>query len=49
MAARLSNASNPQQYAYYLFAWSGALVFVKLADKWNGNVPFGKEINVTKP
>jgi uncharacterized protein YfaQ (DUF2300 family) len=42
MAARLSNAADPQQYAYYLFAWSGALVFVKFADRWDGSMPFGK-------
>jgi len=42
MSARLSNAASAEQYAYYLFAWSGALVFVKFADKWDGSMPFGK-------
>jgi hypothetical protein len=42
MAARLSGTSSAQQYWGYLAAWSGALVFVKFADKWNGEVPFGK-------
>lgn len=42
MSARLSNAADAQQYAYYLFAWSGALVFVKFADRWDGSMPFGK-------
>jgi hypothetical protein len=42
MAARLSNTANGEQFAYYLFAWSGALVFVKFADKWNGQMPFGR-------
>jgi hypothetical protein len=42
MSARLSNSANTEQFAYYLFAWSGALVFVKFADKWDGSMPFGK-------
>lgn len=42
MSARLSGQADAQQFAYYLFAWSGALVFVKAADKWNGSLPFGK-------
>lgn len=53
MAARLGNAADPQQYTAYLFAWSGALVFVKLADKWDGSMPFGKSGTIkpepTKP
>ena len=43
MAARLSNAANAQQFFYYLGAWSGALVFVKFADKWDGSMPFGSK------
>jgi hypothetical protein len=43
MSARLSGQADAEQFAYYLFAWSGALVFVKMADKWNGTLPFGKE------
>ena len=42
MAARLSNGATAEHFAYYLFAWSGALVFVKFADKWNGSMPLGK-------
>jgi len=38
----LSGKPDPQEYLYYLIAWSGALVFVKFADKWNGSLPFGK-------
>lgn len=38
----LSGKPDPQEYLYYLVAWSGALVFVKFADKWNGSLPFGK-------
>lgn len=34
--------SNPQIFGLYVFAWSGALVFVKAADKWNGSLPWGK-------
>jgi len=26
----------------YGFTWSGALVFVRLADKWNGSLPWAK-------
>jgi hypothetical protein len=40
MSARLSGAVDSRQYLYYLLAWSGALVFVKLADRWNGQLPF---------
>ena len=29
-------------FFYYLSAWSGALVFTKFADKWDGSLPFGK-------
>ena len=42
MAARLSDKSSETQFFYYLAAWSGALVFVKFADKWDGSLPFGK-------
>lgn len=33
---------NPQVFGLYVFSWSGALVFVKAADKWNGNLPWSK-------
>lgn len=33
---------NPQIFGLYIFGWSGALVFVKAADKWNGNLPWSK-------
>jgi hypothetical protein len=33
---------NPQIFGLYVFAWSGALVFVKAADKWNGSLPWSK-------
>ena len=33
---------NPQIFGLYVFAWSGALVFVKAADKWNGTLPWSK-------
>ena len=42
MSARLSGASSAEHIWGYLFAWSGALVFVKFADKWDGSMPFGK-------
>ena len=42
MAARLSNTHSAEHFYGYLFAWSGALVFVKFAEKWDGQVPFGK-------
>ena len=42
MSARLSGTHSPEHFYGYLFAWSGALVFVKFADKWNGVFPFGK-------
>jgi hypothetical protein len=42
MAARLGGTHSPEQFWGYLAAWSGALVFVKFADKWDGSLPFGK-------
>jgi hypothetical protein len=42
MAARMADKSTPEQFWGYLAAWSGALVFVKFADKWDGSLPFGK-------
>lgn len=33
---------SPELYFYYLAAWSGALVFTKFADKWDGSLPFGR-------
>jgi len=33
---------NPHIFGLYVFAWSGALVFVKAADKWNGSLPWTK-------
>jgi energy-coupling factor transporter transmembrane protein EcfT len=29
-------------YSIYVFGWSGALVFVKVADKWSGTLPWSK-------
>lgn len=31
-----------QLYWAYLFTWSGALVFVKAVEKWNGVLPWSK-------
>lgn len=42
MSARLSGTHSYEDFWGYLFAWSGALVFVKFADKWDGSMPFGK-------
>jgi hypothetical protein len=43
LAARVfSGTPDPVEYFYYLCAWSGALVFTKFADKWDGSLPFGK-------
>jgi hypothetical protein len=42
MAARLGGTHSAEHYWGYLFAWSGALVFVKFAEKWDGSMPFGK-------
>ena len=42
MSARVSDKASETQFFYYLAAWSGALVFVKFADKWDGSLPFGK-------
>lgn len=33
---------DPQLYGLYLVTWSGALVFVKAAEKWNGVLPWSK-------
>lgn len=41
MAARLSGTSNVDHFAYYLFAWSGSLVFIKGVEKWDGHLPLG--------
>lgn len=41
MAARLSGTANTEQLAYYLFAWSGSMVFIKAAEKWDGHLPWG--------
>lgn len=41
MSARVSDKASEVQFFYYLAAWSGALVFVKFADKWDGSMPFG--------
>ena len=38
----LSGKPDPVLYFYYLSAWSGALVFIKFAEKWDGSLPFGK-------
>lgn len=38
----LTAAEASSEFLYYLLAWSGALVFSKAAEKWNGSVPFGK-------
>lgn len=45
MTARLAGHADPQYYFYYLSAWSGALVFIKLADKWTGELPFTTKKN----
>lgn len=33
----------PQLYWAYLFTWSGALVFTKAVEKWNGVLPWSKQ------
>lgn len=33
---------DPQLYGLYLITWSGALVFAKAAEKWNGVLPWSK-------
>jgi hypothetical protein len=42
MAARLSGTHSAEYYWGYLFAWSSALTLAKLADRWDGSMPFGK-------
>jgi hypothetical protein len=39
---RLSGKTEDQAFFYYLAAWSGALVFIKFAERWDGSLPFGK-------
>jgi hypothetical protein len=39
----------PELFFYYLAAWSGALVFTKFADKWDGSLPFGKGVPGAAP
>lgn len=31
---------SPEMWNAYLLTWSGAMVFVKAADRWNGQLPF---------
>jgi hypothetical protein len=33
---------DPVLYLIYCATWSGALVFVKFADKWDGKLPWAK-------
>jgi hypothetical protein len=33
---------DPQIFLIYCVTWSGALVFVKFADKWDGQLPWTK-------
>lgn len=42
MAARMANTMTDGQLWGYLLAWSGSLALAKLAEKWDGSVPFGK-------
>lgn len=38
----LSGKPEPIEYLYYLGTWSGAAVFIKLAERWTGQLPFAK-------
>jgi hypothetical protein len=38
----LDGSSDPQLVWAYLFTWSGALVFVKAVEKWDGRLPWSK-------
>jgi hypothetical protein len=38
----LANTLDPQFFWAYLFTWSGALVFVKAVERWNGVLPWSK-------
>jgi hypothetical protein len=43
MAVETFNARmTPLMLFVFLGAWSGALVFVKLAERWNGQLPWAK-------
>lgn len=39
---RLSANPSAEMFLYFLLAWSSSLVLSKVADKWNGSLPFGK-------
>lgn len=38
----INKTLDPGIWTTYLMTWSGALIFVKLADKWNGQLPWAK-------
>jgi hypothetical protein len=39
----LNNTLSTNVWVGYLATWSGSLVFIKAADKWNGNLPFSSK------
>jgi hypothetical protein len=43
LAAKLwAGTSTATEFFYYLMAWSGAMVFNKIAEKWDGQMPWSK-------
>lgn len=42
-SAPITSEALVQIYWAYLFTWSGALVFVKALEKWNGVLPWSKQ------
>jgi hypothetical protein len=41
----LSGKPDPQEFLYFLIAWSGAVVMIELAKKWDGRLPWSKGPN----
>jgi cbb3-type cytochrome oxidase subunit 3 len=37
-----TEGADPQLFLIYCATWSGALVFVRIADKWDGKLPWAK-------
>lgn len=42
---RLGANPSSEMFLYYLIAWSSSLTLHKLADKWNGALPFAKGVS----
>lgn len=38
----ISDKLTPDYFWYYLIVWSGTAVALKLVEKWNGTLPFGR-------